>query len=116
MSFLKVAATDIALQPVTDVPRWVGSNLAEVFTGGQDVRMAAGLHEIFKSGTPEPNPVVDDLLYILEGEIEVQVGEQRETFRAGDFAYLSAGPARLYIVRDRVKLIYVTYPSDWQGE
>lgn len=116
MSFLKVAKEDIELKPVADVPRWIGSNIAEIFAGGGDVRMAAGIHEILRSETLEPNPVVDDLLYILEGEIEVRIGDRSEVYHAGDFAYLSAGPARTYVVSDRVKLVYVTYPSDWQGE
>jgi ethanolamine utilization protein EutQ len=64
----------------------------------------------------EPNPVVDDLLYILEGEIEVEMEGRRESFGPGDFAYLTAGPRRVYRVDDRVKLIYVTYPCDWQAE
>ena len=115
MSFLKVAREDVVLKLVTDVPRWIGSNLAEVFTSEDDVSMACGIHEIFASETPEPNPVVADLLYILEGEIEVRIEGESKIYRQGDFAYLSAGPDRTYIVPERVKLIYVTYPSDWQG-
>ncbi len=113
MSMKKVAAKAVALKPVTDVPRWVGSNLAEVFKGGGETRMACGIHEIFESETVEENPAVDDLLYVLEGEIDIRVKDKREVFRTGDFAYLFAGLKRTYIVRDRVKLIYVTYPSSW---
>lgn len=116
MAMLKIAAQDVTLKPVTDVPRWVGSNLAEVVEGGGDTRMSCGIHEIFASETVEDDPKVDDLLYILEGEIEVRVEDRSEVFRQGDFAYLFAGIKRTYVVRDRVKLIYVTYPSSWQGE
>ncbi len=112
----KVASKEITLKPVTDVPRWVGSNLAEVFDTSGETRMACGIHEIFTSETVEADRTVDDLLYILEGEIEIRIDNQTEIFKAGDFAYVKAQTTATYIVRKHVKLIYVVYPSSWKNE
>lgn len=112
---LKVSKKDVVLKPVTDIPRWCGSNLAQIFGGGNDeVCMSAGIHEIFACEVTELNPVTD-LLYILEGEIEVRANSESQIYQQGDFAYLTGGVDRTYIVRESVKLIYVTYPSNWQA-
>ena len=112
----KVAAEDIALKPVMDVPRWAGSNIAEIFDTSGETRMACGIHEIFKSETVEADRVVDDLLYILEGEIEIRTDKQSEVFKSGDFAYVPAKTTVTYVVREQVKLIYVVYPASWKIE
>jgi len=113
---IKVAARDIQLKPITDVPRWVGSRLAEIFDTSGKTRMGCGIHEIFKSETVEADRVVDDLLHILEGEIAIRMGDRTETFRQGDFAYVAAGTTVTYIVKEHVKLIYVVYPANWKSE
>jgi ethanolamine utilization protein EutQ (cupin superfamily) len=113
---IKVAAKDIQLKPVTEVPRWVGSRLAEIFDSSGKTRMACGIHEIFKSETVEADRVVDDLLYILEGQIEIRMDGRSEVFRQGDFAYVAAGTTVIYAVQEHVKLIYVVYPADWKAE
>ena len=78
--------------------------------------MACGIHEIFASETVEADRAVDDILYILDGEIEIRMGGQAETFGAGDFAYVPAPTTVTYVVKEHVKLIYVVYPADWKGE
>jgi ethanolamine utilization protein EutQ (cupin superfamily) len=113
---LKVSAETIKLQPVKEVPRWVGSNLAEIFDTTGKTRMACGIHEIFTSETTEADRIVDDLLYILDGEIEIRMGEQTEIFRKGDFAYVPAGTTVIYAVKSYVQLIYVVYPANWKEE
>ena len=78
--------------------------------------MACGIHEIFTSETIEADRVVDDLLYILEGEIEIKSDTQTEVFKKGDFAYVKANTTVTYKVRKYVKLIYVVYPASWKSE
>jgi ethanolamine utilization protein EutQ (cupin superfamily) len=112
----KVASENINLKPVKDVPRWAGSNLAEIFDTSGETRMACGIHEIFKSETIEADRTVDDLLYILEGEIEIQSGNQTVVFKKGDFAYVKANTTVTYKVHKYVKLIYVVYPASWKTE
>jgi ethanolamine utilization protein EutQ (cupin superfamily) len=112
----KVAAKDIKLQPVIDVPRWKGSNISEIFDTSGKTRMACGIHEIFKSETIEADRVVDDLLYILDGEIEIRTDKESEVFKAGDFAYVPAKTTVTYAVNKYVKLIYIVYPASWKSE
>jgi ethanolamine utilization protein EutQ (cupin superfamily) len=78
--------------------------------------MSCGIHEIFASEIIVEKAPVDDVLYVLEGEIEIEAGGAAETFRAGDFAYLRAGARQRFIVRDRVKHVYVCYPGNWKEE
>jgi len=115
MSVRKVAKRDVVLRRLTDPP-WAGSNLAEVFPAAGDTRMSCGVHELFASETVVEKAPVDDVLYILEGEIEIEAGGKRETYRAGDFAYLHAGARQRFVVKNRVKHIYVTYPADWRKD
>ena len=112
----KVVSAKIALKPVTDVPRWSGSNIAEIFDTSGQTRMACGIHEIFTSETVEKDRVVDDLLYILDGEIEIRSDQQKEVFRDGDFAYVPAKMTVTYAVSKYVNLIYVVYPASWKSE
>ena len=95
---------------------WSGSNLAEVFPAAGDTRMSCGVHELFASETVVENAPVDDVLYILEGEMEIDADGVVEKYQAGDFAYLRAGARQTFTVRDRVKHIYVTYPCNWSNE
>jgi ethanolamine utilization protein EutQ (cupin superfamily) len=95
---------------------WAGSNLAEIFPASGDTNMSCGVHELFASVIVVEKAPVDDVLYILEGEMEINADGVVETYHAGDFAYLRAGARQTFTVRDRVKHIYVTYPRDWSSQ
>jgi len=75
--------------------------------------MSCGIHELFASETVVEKAPVDDILYVLEGEIEIESDGIAEKYRAGDFAYLRAGARQKYTVRNHVKHIYVSYPCNW---
>jgi len=110
----KIAGESIVLSQVAD-GAWAGSNLAEIFPATGDTRMACGIHELFASETVVEKAPVDDVLYILEGEIEIDADGVVETYRAGDVAYLRAGSRQKFTVRERVKHLYVTDPCDWSN-
>lgn len=111
----KMAREDIVLKPITGAA-WHGSNIAEVFDCSGRTKMACGIHEIFKSETIVENPPVDDVLFILEGEMAIESDGKVVKFRTGDFAYLPAGARQKFIVAKHVKHIYVAYPSNWKEE
>ncbi|MDP7288194.1 MAG: cupin domain-containing protein [Phycisphaerae bacterium] len=115
MSIKKISGESVVPARVPD-GIWSGSNLAEVFPTSGDTNMSCGVHELFASVTVVEKAPVDDVLYILEGEIEIDADGVAETYRAGDFAYLHAGARQTFTVRDRVKHIYVTYPRDWASQ
>ena len=112
MNIRKICGKSVVLPTVQDGP-WAGSNLAEIFPATGDTRMSCGIHELFASETVVEKAPVDDILYILEGEIEIESDGVTEKYQAGDFAYLHAGARQKFMVRDRVKHIYVTYPRNW---
>ena len=113
MSIRKVAKNEVVLEEVQD-QAWAGSKLAEVFPSTGNTIMSCGVHEILESETVIEKAPVDDVLFILEGEIEIESDRDHERYTAGDFAYLHAGARQRFLVRDRVKLIYVTYPCNWR--
>ena len=115
MSIKKTSKESIVLSKIPG-GIWSGSNIAEVFPATGDTKMACGIHELFTSETIVENAPVDDVLYILEGEIEIDSDGVVEKYQAGDFAYLRAGSRQKFTVRNRVKHIYVTYPCNWSSE
>jgi ethanolamine utilization protein EutQ (cupin superfamily) len=115
MSIKKIPKESVTPGKVPD-GIWAGSNLAEVFPASGDTKMSCGVHELFASVIVVEEAPVDDVLYILEGEMEIDADGIVEKYQAGDFAYLSAGARQVFTVRDRVKHIYVTYPCNWSNE
>jgi len=114
MSIKKIAKESIVLRKIPD-GTWSGSNIAEILPATGDTKMSCGIHEIFASEAVVEKAPVDDVLYILEGEIEIDSDGVVEKYQAGDFAYLRAGARQKFTVRDRVKHIYVTYPCNWSN-
>lgn len=112
MSLKKVSASEVVLAEVQDEP-WIGSKVAEVFPSAGSTRMSCGVHEVFESETTIEKAPVDDVLYVLEGEIEIYSDDDYAKYVGGDFAYLHADAKQRFVVKDRVKLIYVTYPCKW---
>ena len=112
MSNKKICKEAIVLERISE-GTWSGSNLMEVFPAAGDTEMSCGIHELFASETVVEKAPVDDVLYILEGEIEIESDGVVEKYRAGDFAYLRAGARQKYTVAERVKHVYVTYPRNW---
>jgi len=113
MGILKKSKEEIVFEPITDGP-FSGSIIAEAFNTSGATAMSGGIHEIPASVTIVEKAPVDDILYILEGEIEIESNGVSKTYRAGDFAYLHAGERQQYTVKDRVKHIYVCYPGNWK--
>lgn len=115
MSIKKISKESIVLNKIAD-GIWNGSNIAEIFPAKGDTKMSCGIHELFKSETVVENSPVDDVLYILEGEIEIDSDGVIKKYKAGDFAYLRAGARQKFTVYDRVKHIYITYPCNWSND
>ena len=115
MSIKKISKKSIVLSKIPD-GTWSGSNIAEILPATGDTKMSCGIHELFASETVVKKATVDDVLYVLEGEIEIDSDGIIEKYQAGDFAYLRAGARQKFTVRDRVKHIYVTYPCNWSSE
>ena len=112
MSIKKISSESVVLNEIPD-GTWGGSTIAEIFPATGDTQMSCGVHELPASEIVVECAPVDDVLYILEGEMDIHSDGVVETYRAGDFAYLRAGAKQIFTVRNRVKHIYVTYPCNW---
>ena len=77
--------------------------------------MSAGIHEIFPSEVT-CTMETDDILYILEGEIEIEVNGLIKTYCPGDFAYLYKGTKVTIRVAKYDKHVFISYPADWKNE
>lgn len=115
MSIKKISRESIVMSKIPD-GIWSGSNIAEIFPATGDTQMSCGIHELFASETVVEKSPVDDVLYILEGEIEIDSDGVVEKYQAGDFAYLRAGTRQKFTVNNRVKHIYITYPCNWSSQ
>ena len=115
MGILKRSKEEIVFEPIVHGP-FSGSIIAEVFDTSGATTMSCGIHEIPASVTIVEKAPVDDVLYVLEGEIDIESDGVSKTYRAGDFAYLRAGERQKYTVKDRVKHIYVCYPGNWKED
>lgn len=112
MSLQKVAKEEVVWNKLPD-GIWQGTKLAEVFPANGGTEMSCGIHEITASETIIEEAPVSDILYILEGELELEEDGICHTYRAGDFAYINKGTKQRFTVKDRVKHIYICYPANW---
>jgi len=112
---MKISKESIKLKPIQK-GLWSGSKIAEVLPANGNTKMSCGIHELFTSETVVEKAPVNDVLYILEGEIEIDSNGVTEKYQAGDFAYLQAGVKQKFIVSEHVKHIYVSYPCNWSNE
>ena len=113
MGIIKRSKAEVVFTPITEGP-FAGSTISEVFDTSGATAMACGIHEIPASVTIVEKAPVDDVLYILEGAIEIEADGVSHTYRSGDFAYLRAGARQKFTVKDRVKHLYVCYPGNWK--
>lgn len=112
---MKISKESIKFKPIQE-GLWSGSKIAEVLPANGNTKMSCGIHELFTSETVVEKAPVNDVLYILEGEIEIDSNGVTEKYQAGDFAYLQAGVKQKFIVSEHVKHIYVSYPCNWSNE
>ena len=115
MTIKKVAKEEIVFNKIPD-GIWGDTLISEIFPATGDTKMSCGVHELPASEIIVEKAPVDDVLYILEGELEIESDGITEKYKAGDFAYLRAGARQKFTVRNRVKHIYVTYPCNWMAK
>ena len=114
MTIKKVAKEEIVFNKIPD-GIWGGTIISEIFPAEGDTKMSCGVHELPASEIIVEKAPVDDVLFILEGEMEIESDGVTKKYKAGDFAYLRAGARQKFTVKDRVKHIYVTYPCNWMN-
>src|SRR5690349_21846890 len=58
----------------------------------------------------------DEVEYVLEGELEIRVGETSTIGHAGDVIFIPHGTSILFCTRTFARFMYVTYPANWTAQ
>lgn len=84
----------------------------DVTTLDEAPRIAAGVMEVERASFPWTLSY-DEFDIVLEGTLEIRVGERTYTGRPGDIFYIPKGSSISFCSPDKARYVYVTYPADW---
>jgi ethanolamine utilization protein EutQ len=98
-------------------PAGAGRNvgLADVVTGKDRSPMTAGFMRWSHEDAFPWRLDYDEIDYVIEGVLHVQIAGRTVEGRAGDVVYIPKGSQIIFGTPNRVHLFYVTYPADWAG-
>ncbi len=85
---------------------------ADVVTDRDGSPMGAGLMS-FEQGSFPWTLNYDEVEYVIEGELEIRVGDESYFGRAGDILFIPRGTHILFCTPTRCRFLYVTYPANW---
>lgn len=78
--------------------------------------LAGGFAEFTDSSPAEPTTLpYEELLYVIEGEITLTVGDQVITGSTGDFLTLEKGATVVFAGTPGTRLFYAVSPADWES-
>lgn len=86
----------------------------DVTTLDEAPRIAAGVMEVERTSFPWTLSY-DEFDVVLEGALEIRVGERTYTGHPGDIFYIPKGSSISFCSPDKARYVYVTYPADWQS-
>lgn len=78
-------------------------------------RMGAGVMEVEKTSFPW-KLTYDEFDVVLEGTLEIKVGERVYTGRPGDVFYIPRGTSIAFCSPDKARYLYFVYPADWNKD
>ncbi|RIK17630.1 MAG: hypothetical protein DCC52_16720 [Chloroflexi bacterium] len=55
----------------------------------------------------------DEVEYVIDGELEIRVGDESFIGRAGDVIFIPRGTNILFCTRTFAYFLYVTFPANW---
>jgi ethanolamine utilization protein EutQ len=90
--------------------------LADVVTSKDRSPMAAGFMSWARADSFPWTLDYDEIDYVVDGVLHVQVGGRTVEARAGDVVYLPKGSQIVFGTTSRVRIFYVTYPADWAAQ
>lgn len=85
---------------------------ADVITDRDGSPMGVGFLR-FESGSFPWTLNYDEVDYVIEGELEIRVGDTSYVGRAGDVIFIPRGTSILFCTPTFVHFMYVTYPANW---
>jgi ethanolamine utilization protein EutQ len=87
----------------------------DVITAGDGSQMGAGLMS-FEQGSFPWTLNYDEIDYVIEGELEIRVGDESYIGSAGDVIFIPRGTSILFCTSTRCRFLYVTYPANWSAQ
>lgn len=67
----------------------------------------------FESGSFPWTLNYDEVDYVIEGELEIRVGDESFIGHAGEVIFIPRGTSILFCTRTFAHFMYVTYPANW---
>jgi ethanolamine utilization protein EutQ len=89
------------------------SDIKSLVGPDQSDTIAAGLC-VFEDSSFDWTLAYDEIVHVLEGTVEVQVGEERLRGEAGDVLFIPDGSQVTYVFQGLCRLFFAAYPADWQ--
>jgi ethanolamine utilization protein EutQ len=87
----------------------------DVITDRDGSSMGAGLMS-FEQGSFPWTLNYDEIDFVIEGELEIRVGDESYVGRAGDVIFIPRGTSILFCTATRCRFLYVTYPANWTAQ
>ena len=112
-----VVSTRTTLPILSNVLLRAENGRLELTATDLDVTVACRVEATVKENGSTTVPVkkLFGIVRELHGEIEIESDGVRQTYRAGDFAYLRAGERQQFTVKNKVKHLYVCSPGNWKA-
>jgi ethanolamine utilization protein EutQ len=89
--------------------------LSDLFSLQESPRLGCGVMEMEKSSFDWVLNY-DEIDYIIEGRLEIVIGERKVIGEAGDVILIPKNTAIQFSVPDFARFLYVTYPADWEQQ
>lgn len=86
--------------------------LKDIFSLEESPRIGAGLMEM-KETTFDWTLTYDEIDYIIEGTLEIDIDGRRVVGHAGDVILIPKNTKIKFSVPDHAKFLYVVYPANW---
>ena len=116
-----VRKVDVPALRISEADRMDTGNRADkvythdLFTLGQSPRLGAGLMEMEDTTFPWTLHY-DEMDYVIEGELTVEIGHRRITAGPGQVIYIPKDSSIRFSVSGKARFLYFVYPADWQRQ
>lgn len=86
----------------------------DVITDRDGSPMGAGFMS-FENGSFPWTLNYDEIDFVLDGELEIRVGDESFIGHPGDLIFIPRGTSILFCTRSFARFLYVTFPANWSG-
>lgn len=87
----------------------------DVVTDRDGSPMGAGFMR-FENGSFPWTLNYDEVEYVIDGELEIRVGDASFIGRAGDVIFVPRGTSILFCTRTFAYFLYITFPANWTSQ